>query len=100
MTFFNGTSGKLQIINLVGFLSIFIFEYFDKITLGCGLALTLSGLLSLIAFAINVEPIYNFVSGKIIFTWLFEKYSDRALNLFFGIFFFLIGVAILSSELK
>jgi hypothetical protein len=100
MRFFKGASGKLQIINVLGFLSILIFEYLDRIILGVGLAFMLSGVLSVIAFAIDAAPIYNFIGGKIIFDWLSEKNSEKALSLIFGVFLLVIGVVILCSDLK
>jgi hypothetical protein len=91
--------GRLQIINIVGFLSVPILGYFDKTLLGLGIALTLSGIIFFAAFAYKTKSLHFDWTSQKIFSWLFEDYADRAANLCCGTFVLILGLVVLNHEL-
>ena len=91
--------GRLQIVNIAGFLIIPILGYFNKTDLGFGIALTLSGIIFFIAFVYKTKSLHFGWAREKVFNWLFEDYADRAANICYGVFFLILGVSILVHEL-
>lgn len=92
------TSGKLQLANMFVFAGLFAFIYFDLAVVGVGICFTLSGLLSIVAFIYNTDPLWMSTSSEIIFGWLFEIYSKRAMNLVYASISMIIGIVALVAE--
>jgi hypothetical protein len=93
------THGRLQIINLIGFLNIPLFSFFNKIVLSVGISFMISGIVFVTASIYKTRSLYFDWLRKKVFDWLFEDYSDRASNIFCGIIFLVLGLAILIHEL-
>ncbi len=93
------THGRLQTINLLGFLNVPILGYFNKAFLGLGIAFTLSGLIFFVAFIFKTKSLHFDWTREKVFNWLFEDYADRAANFCYGTFFLILGLGILNHEL-
>jgi len=91
--------GRLQTINLIGFLTVPILAYFNKTLLGLGIALTLSGLIFFTAFLYKTKSLHFEWTTQKVFNWLFEDYADRAANISYGTFFLVLGLGFLYHEL-
>ena len=91
--------GRLQIINLIGFLTVPILAYFNKTLLGLGIALTLSGLIFFTAFVYKTKSLHFDWTTQKVFKWFFEDYADRAANICYGTFLLILGLVILNHEL-
>lgn len=79
--------------HMVGLAISLFFTYLDKTLFGVGFFFTMSGLLSIVAFVYNTKPLWMSFGREIISKWLFHNYSDRAMNLGYGLISLIIGIA-------
>ncbi len=100
MKFLTTAESKIRAANVIVFAGMLLLIYFDRTILGVGIAFTLSGLLSIFAFALNLEPLWMSIDTQTTFEWLFERYSKKALNLVYAMICLTIGIAALIAEFR
>jgi hypothetical protein len=100
MKFLMTDESKIRGANIIVFTAMLLFIFFDKTILGVGIAFTISGLLSTLAFALNLEPLWMSIDTQTTFEWFFERYSRKALNLVYGLISLIIGIAALITEFR
>jgi|SRR5687768_16067363 len=98
MRFLTTDESKIRVANVIVFAGMLVLIYIDETTLGVGIAFTLSGLFSMLAFALNLEPLWMSIDTQTTFEWLFEWYSKKALNLVYGMISLTVGIAALIAE--
>ena len=83
-------------INIGLAISLLLFVFLDQPILGMGIVFTLMGMLSMLAFYYNTQPLGISVGGfDSAMRWLLKGNYNRYFNLFWGLVQLILGVAAL-----